>query len=78
MCVCVCVCVCVFVIRIEQLRNNTQQPTVSDPEFACPGEMIVSKTLGVNSFAGTACIVLGPNHLLITLIILASLLVALF
>jgi hypothetical protein len=40
--------------------------------------MIDSKTLGVNSFAGTACIVLGPNHLLITFIILASLLVALF
>jgi len=62
---------------IEQHSNKTQ-PTVSDPEFACPGEMIESKTLGVNSFAGTACIVLGPNHLLITLIILASLLVALF
>jgi hypothetical protein len=67
----------VYVIRIEQHRNNTQ-PTVSDPEFACPGEMIESKTLGVNSFAGTACIVLGPNHLLITLIILANLLLALF
>jgi hypothetical protein len=40
--------------------------------------MIDSKTLDVNNFAGTACIVLGPNHLLITLIILASFLVALF
>jgi len=68
----------VCVIRIEQHRNNTKQPPVSDPEFACPGEMIESKTLGVNSLAGTACIVLGPNHLLITLIILTSLLVALF
>jgi len=68
----------VCVIRIEKHKNNTQQPTVSDPEFACTGEMIESKILGVNSFAGTACIVLGPNHLLITLIILASLLAALF
>jgi acetylcholinesterase len=57
---------------LPRLKN---QP---DPEFACTGEMIESKILGVNSFAGTACIVLGPNHLLITLIILASLLAALF
>jgi len=68
----------VCVIRIEQHRNNTKQPTVSDPEFACPGEMVESKTLGVNSLAGTACILVGLNHLLITLIILARLLVALF
>jgi hypothetical protein len=66
----------VCVIRTEQHKHNTQQPTVSDPEFACTGEMIDNKIPGVNSFAGTACIVLGPNHLLITFIILASLLVA--
>ena len=68
----------VCIIKIEQHRNNTQLPTVSDREFACPGEMIESKTLGVNSYAVRAFIVLGPYHLLINLIILASFLIAFF
>lgn len=53
------------------------QLAVSDRDYACPGEMIDSKILGVNSFSGAICYVPGPSHLLIFLIILSSLLVGL-
>jgi hypothetical protein len=52
--------------------------TVSDPDYACPGEIKDSKVLDLNRFAGKDSLLLGPNHLLISFIILASLLVALF
>jgi hypothetical protein len=52
--------------------------TVSDPDYACPGEIKDSKVLDLNSFAGKDSLLLGPNHLLISFITLVSFLVALF
>ncbi|XP_069689677.1 acetylcholinesterase-like [Periplaneta americana] len=47
-----------------------------DPKYACPVEMIESNTLGVNTLADSACLVLGPSLLLFSLMIVSSLLAA--